>query len=191
VLGAQWGEAIPVVQVLALYGAVTALETNTYYVQLALGNVKRFTSLMSLSAVALVVLVSACTWLAGAVGAAWAHLIVAVAFFPLFYNAVMRILGVKLGTLMGALARPAIASAIMYAAVRQTIRIVHPDSLAGEWIFLLAAVLLGAVIYSACIIGLWRAARKPPGAEEFVLSTAASLLRRRPPLIAGGSSTEP
>jgi O-antigen/teichoic acid export membrane protein len=178
-LGRQWSDAIPVVQVLALYGAVTALETNTYYVHLALGNIRPFTVLISLSAILLVALVAILTHVAGAVGAAWAYLIVSILFFPLFYRVAMRVLNLDAHTLLQAFTRSVVASAVMYAVVYQVVNGTEPATQLAEVVLLLAAVSTGAVVYTAVTLALWQAAGRPEGAEEFVLSTLRELIWSR------------
>lgn len=175
-LGPQWHDAIPVVQVLALFGAITALETNTYYVHLALGSIRRFTGLLFASAITLVVLVAVLSPIAGAVGAAMAYLITAVAFFAPFYWIVMRVLDLRLRTVGGALIRPIIASAVMYAAVRYVAQFVEPSSLGCEWMMLFAVVLIGGLSYCAALLVCWRAAGHPAGPEELIITTVGDVL---------------
>jgi O-antigen/teichoic acid export membrane protein len=158
------------------------LETNTYYIHLAIGNIRPFTLLISLSAVLLVALVVLLTHVAGAVGAAWAYLVVSVVFFPLFYRAAMRVLDLDVRALVQAFARPVVASAIMYTVVRQVVSFADPSTPSAEILSLLAAVAIGAAVFTAVDLVLWQAARRPTGAEEFVLSTLRDVLsnRRRP-----------
>jgi lipopolysaccharide exporter len=185
VLGPKWAAAIPIVQLLALFGVISSLESNTFYVQLALGNVRRFTFLMGLSSALLVVLIASLTHVAGAVGAAWAYLIVSTAFFPLFFSVVMRLLDIDVRSLVQALMRPAVSSGVMYVVVRLAARMAEPTSSAGQWAWLLAVVSVGGGTYIASVMILWLAASKPAGAEEYVLSTIGEVLRgRRPPAIA-------
>lgn len=177
-LGPQWHDAIPVVQVLALFGAITALETNTYYVHLALGNIRRFTGLVFSSAITLVVLVAVLSPIAGAVGAAMAYLMTAVAFFAPFYWIVMRVLDLKLRTVAGAFVRPVTASAVMYSAVRYAARFVEPSSLGGECVVMFAVVMIGGLSYCAALLVCWRVAGHPAGSEKFIITTVGDILRQ-------------
>jgi lipopolysaccharide exporter len=179
-LGENWADAAPVIQILAFYGAITALETNTYYVHMALGNVRAFTFLMAMSLIILVPLVIFLTLEAGAVGAATAYLLVAILFFPLYYRAVMRRLGVGTWQLITYMWRPVAAVAAMYLILRQVLSYVTLDSVLVNFVQLIGLIALGATSYCVVILGLWHLSGKPSGAERYVLDNIALLIRRQP-----------
>jgi len=179
VFGDKWLDAVPLIQVLAFYGAITALETNTYYIHLALGNVRAFTMLIAISAVLLVVLGVALTIRWGALGAAVAYLIVAIMFFPLFYGAVMRKLKLRARAIALFLWRPVVAASIMYAIVRLALQSWGAVGAAEEVVQLATVVLLGVGTYSTMVLVLWSLAGKPIGPERYVLNKLALVLAFR------------
>ena len=76
-LGAQWLAAIPVLKVLAIYGAINVCVANTWPVFIALGRPWVNTALTALGALLLVPLLFWSVRDAGIVGAAWSMVAVA------------------------------------------------------------------------------------------------------------------
>ena len=182
VLGPTWMDAVPLMQILALSGAIVALETNTFYIHLALGNVRPFTYLMGGTSLTLVVLLVVLSNIMGAVGAAVANLVVALAFFPLYYGAAMRRLELGIGPLVGALWRPLLASTVMWITVSYAMGHVTLGSSLDNIPELLGLVSLGVASYGLAILASWLLAGKPDGAERFALDhieTLAGRLRQR------------
>ena len=84
-LGEKWLDTIPLIQTLALYGVITALQTNIVYIFLVLGKPRTITALSALYAL---FLLPTLIWFCrdyGAIGAAWAYLGVAGLFLPVFF----------------------------------------------------------------------------------------------------------
>lgn len=174
-LGPNWSAAVPLMQVLALYGVLRAFSTSSHVVYLAVGK-PRITAM--LSAVRLLVLVPALAWMTlrnGAFGAAWATVFVAALLWALDLAILFRVLRFDPGALFGAVWRPFVAALVMGLAVHSAdTALPASGSVIVAAVQLAATVALGAAVYLAGSLILWRACLRPPGAE----STIFGLLRR-------------
>lgn len=179
-LGPQWLDAIPLIQILAFYGVLIALQTNTLYVYIALGE-PRTASLLNALHVAL--LIPALIWLttqAGPVGAAWACLLVTVITTPVNVAVLVRRLDLRIRDLLSPLWRPLLAAALMFGVVR--VIVAAPEGAPPSGVGLLAlgghlglAVVIGATSYALLLWLLWLACRRPPGIERELIGRLASV----------------
>ncbi len=175
-LGPQWGQTVPVMQILGLCGLVGALQGNLYVVMSAMGKPKANTILSgSLLIISLpLVVISSINY--GLMGAAYAHF--ASSFFALIgIMLVFRyITQFKLLPLLHLVIRPFIAASIMmlslYVIRLQCVEFI--DSL-GVVFPLLALIIFGGGIYSVVIISLWIFVRRPEGPERNILQFLARL----------------
>jgi len=169
-LGSQWLDAIPLVPVLALFGLVNALGSNTGALFIAIGH-PRFVFVVAV--VQLVILVPGLLYgvgQTGAIGAAWAYVASALVVVPLSYGVLLQELGLGLHLLFARLWRPLVATGAMLLAVRLApvgTRATDPTlELIGG---LLGLVALGALVYVGTVAVLWRMSGRPSGAERFIL----------------------
>lgn len=179
VLGWNWLSAIPLIQVLAVYGVLTALQSNIGYVYLALGRPRMITAVAALQFLALLALLLPATWYWGAPGAAWSFLITALCMVPVNQMLIARQLHLSAFDYAARLWRPALASLAMAAALlllKRQFALGHETHLYVA--ALLLCVLLGAVVYAIALYALWRLAARPPGAERACLERAEQLLRK-------------
>ncbi len=176
-LGDQWSATIPVISILALYGAVSALQSNITYVFLAIGKPKIETFLGIAYVIILISLLLTLIPAQGVVGAAWAYLItVGIITIPTLL-AIRHELGLHARQFLDILWRPLLAGAAMYWALEVTmpaIRAGWPDMPVA--LALAAAVLTGASTYGGALLGLWALARQPDGAELELLKLVRSRL---------------
>jgi O-antigen/teichoic acid export membrane protein len=170
-LGSKWLDAIPLVQILAIYGVTVAMQTNLAAVYLALGIPKVLTLLSAAHVALLIPLVIWLTGSDGAIGAAWAYLIISTLFIPINYSVMFRRIQLKPMTLIANFWRSLTSSIIMYAVVYFYLDYTHnPAGGFGNDLFrLISSAGIGAAVYIACVLGLWRASRKPGGAEATAL----------------------
>jgi O-antigen/teichoic acid export membrane protein len=178
-LGSQWIEAIPLLQLLALAGSLIALWTNTNYVLMALGKPRKMLLLAGVQAVATVVFLLVFLLLEVPYGAGWAMIAAALTVTaPNFY--LWRVeLGIARRMAFAALWRPAIACAVMTFAVlvlQHALRTLSPQL--GEFPTLGASVAAGVAVYCAVVLGTWWLSGKPVGAESYALRAARSLMAR-------------
>lgn len=174
-LGPNWSPAVPLIQVLALYGVLRTLGTSSHVVYLAVGN-PRITAI--LSALRLVVLMPSLIWMtseAGAMGAAWAMIFTSALFWIVDVAILFRVLQFDARVLFRAMWRPMVAALAMSVAVHYfQASLSTPGSLFAAALQLAAIVAVGAAIYVTAGMALWRACLSPQGAE----SVLYSMLRR-------------
>lgn len=178
-LGDQWLEAMPIIQVLAIYGVLIALQTNTLYIYIALGEPRTATLLNALHVGILIPALIFGTMTAGAVGAAWACLITAVVNAPVNIIVLLNRLQLRPAELLAVAWRPLPAAILMFLAVDAfMIRAGSAEAGSVGPVELLAALfagsVLGAFIYALSLWMLWRVTGRPPGIERELLSRLPS-----------------
>jgi O-antigen/teichoic acid export membrane protein len=169
VLGKNWGDASPVIAVLALYGTLQALQSNTGAVLLALGRLRALALILAIQAV---ILLPALVWgahKAGVMGVALATLATGIVVAPINITWVLRAIDLRYTGLIAVIWRPLVAAAVMYAVVELARRSWHVTTFFEQLQQTLVVVTLGAVVYALVILGLWRLRSCPAGAEEYVL----------------------
>ena len=179
-LGPNWLDAIPLLQILALHGIIRLGGTNTGAVLLALGRPKTITKLAALNLAVLVPSFIVGIWAGGLVGAAWA--VVASSCVTMIWSFVITLRAIKLsaGRLFAAIWRTWLSAAVMAAVVYAVL-----FAWASPWLMLpisqvAAGVSVGAVVYVAVHLALWRISGRPRGAESMTLGAIASLRRGAP-----------
>jgi lipopolysaccharide exporter len=179
VLGWKWISAIPLIQVLALYGVLTALQTNIGYVYLAVGRPRLITAVAAVQFVVLLALLLPATWRWGATGAAWSFLITAVCMVPV--NQVLIARQLRLSTLGYAarLWRPALAALLMAAAVHGVKNQLTVSNETHAYVLaLLLCSAVGAAVYAITLYLLWHLSGRPEGAERACLQKAEQAARK-------------
>jgi lipopolysaccharide exporter len=172
-LGEKWLAAIPIVSVLAIYGALNALQTNCTAVHYSLGRPRNITVISAIQIVFLLPLAIWGAYRGGAVGIAYAYLVyVVVISLPLNYVVVLRALGMPFRRLLSSVWRPLVGSVAMYSVVAVLVAYLREPSL----LFLAAAIVAGAAVYAASVLLLWLMVGRPGGPEKtavdnFVLPT--------------------
>lgn len=176
VLGPNWLEAIPLVQLLAIYGSIMVLNTNTGFVYLALGKPGLMTAWSAANAVILLIFLVLGTLYFGLIGAAWAFVLTQALLVPCNYFVLMRHIELPVRRMAALLWRPLIG-ALLLVPLLSLVQIVWPSpQLVWEGIFrLLLLVALGAVSYGAVAWGLWRLSGKPAGGEQYLVQRAGAI----------------
>lgn len=169
-LGPQWQDAIPIMQILGLCGLVGALQGNMYVVMSAMGQPKANTLLSgSLLIVSLPVVIYA-SLLYGALGAAYAHFAASILGFTGIVIVFTRVTGLLMRRLIMAMWRPLLASVMMAAMIQQTQLIFEthwPTMVPPGRLALLVSV--GIVGYATVLSLMWFAAKRPQSAERVLL----------------------
>ena len=176
-LGPKWLAAIPVIEILALHGAITALQSNVYAVYLALGRADLPTIITAAYVAVLLPLSALLTYWNGINGAALACLITAAVFAPINYAVLVKKLHLPPRDILAVFWRPVIGCVGMYLSARYVSESLQHHLPAV--IALFAAVLAGALVYLLLVSAMWRLAGLPPGAESAVLLRARNLLNAR------------
>jgi PST family polysaccharide transporter/lipopolysaccharide exporter len=181
-LGPRWADAVPLLQVLAIYGGIRAAQANTGSVYLALDR-PQIASAMTLLTVTL-----AFGSFAVALGrmtlaeAGWFMVAGALIAAVVNFIVLKRWLGQSWATLFGAVRRPLLGIAAMAAALVPMhawlwtdVRPLHERALV-----LLCLVLAGAAVYVATVLAVWHAHGRPAdSAEHAALGLVRGLLRGR------------
>lgn len=163
-LGAKWAAAAPAISILAIHGAISALQTNCGAVHYSMGRPRMMTFI---GVCQVLVLAPAVIWsahVAGAMGVAWSYLITTCFIVPLNYMLVIGRIRLRVASLLGSLWRPAVASTLMYWLTRGWVAGAPADSIRS----LGGAVVIGCGSYSLILMGLWLLAGQPPGPERSV-----------------------
>ncbi len=176
-LGWKWVGAIPLIQIMAVYGVIQAMQTNISYVYLALGKMRLITVIWCVQVAILLAVLIPMTWKLGVVGAAWSYLATAILMIPVNQILVARCLGLSSTRFGRQLLRPFVASLAMAAAVyavksQLVLRHVTLD-------YVLALVLcmaVGALTYVAALYLLWRLSARPAGLERYAFGRAEGVL---------------
>jgi len=176
-LGWQWLNAIPLIQVLAVYGVIRALQTNIPYVYLAMGQPRRSTIIMSIQVVIFLGVSYPAIVHWGAMGAAWASLGTAIAMIPVNQGMVAHCLGLSATQFCRPLVRPLLASAVMAAAVLAVKSQLVLRHLTLDYVLaLLLCAAVGALVYVVAAYVLWRLWSRPGGAERHAFGQLENLL---------------
>lgn len=179
-LGDQWGEAVPIIKVLACAGAVTALASNNVSAYLALGR-PRLTTMTY--ATRLIVLCAAVALLYrpwGVLGIAYAELIAAVASMAVSLPILLMSVRLHAFDYLSAMWRPLVASAVMASVLNAVAGATHEHAGAGEAAMqLLMGVATGALVYPLVLAALWVLSGRPNSIEPQISRWALAALRAR------------
>lgn len=169
-LGQNWLEAIPLIQVLGLYGATRVVQGNSSALFMALGKPYWIGILVVLETIIRLPLLA---WLLleyDLETATWAFIIGGLAVVPVGMSVVCWQLSLTRMQLASVVWRPFVAAAVMGAGLYWlgTELPVVDGALTGA-IQLLVLAPAGALLYGAVLLGLWWAAGLPKGAESRVM----------------------
>ncbi|WP_298824530.1 lipopolysaccharide biosynthesis protein [uncultured Piscinibacter sp.] len=179
-LGAQWGEAVPIIQVLAFAGALQALTSNNVSAYLALGRPHLATATL---VARLLVLAVGIAWLYkrfGVLGVAYAELLASMISMAVSLPTMFLTVGLSVHQYLRALWRPLLASAVMGWIVAETTAapFAELDAARAAW-ELFGGTLLGITTFPIMLAGLWWAAGKPEAIEIDILRKLLEIWRER------------
>jgi lipopolysaccharide exporter len=153
VLGEKWLEAIPLLEVLCIAGAINVCTANTWPVFIAVGRPWINTALTALGIIVLIPLLLWSVPQAGTIGAAWALVTVAAVVLAANLVVTLRLLSVSSGKLVAQTWR-ALAAVLAMAGAMLGVEAVLPD---GEGLLAIAASLACTAIAGAMtyLLSLW------------------------------------
>lgn len=165
-LGAKWLAAVPLIEILAIANLSTALTSSAGYLMMALGKLRINALVAWLKAPTFLAL----AWWFVAPGevamVAWMRMAVAALGLTLFATLVLRVLpGLSAAELLRAVWRPLLGVLAMAGVLTAL-------PLPTAWPVLLLLPLkigIGALVYAASVLMLWRASACPEGAESYML----------------------
>lgn len=174
-LGPAWIGAVPLVEALVLYGLMRTVSTLAGPVYLALGRVRIEPALLALYLAMLLPLLPLMVLWTGVFGAVLALSVCAAVNLVLNLVVLARLLGLGPARMLAVVWRTLLAAALMAVGVALVDGLVEPPAAR-----LLAGIGTGGPLFAAGLLGLWRLAGRPPGAERTLLARAADLLARMP-----------
>lgn len=178
-LGPKWMAAAGIIGILAIFGVLTAMQTNMGSVYLALGQPQVSTWLAVAYVAVLLPLLIAWTGPYGAEGAAWAYLVTVAALLPVNLYVLFGRLELRLPEFLAATWRPIAATVLMAVVVHAWLQ--SADAATGSLAAipqLLTAVGVGVVTYGLALWGVWRACGSPDGAEKATLDRVRPRIAR-------------
>ena len=172
-------QRVPLIKILAFYGFLMSVQTNTGYIYVAVGKPRIITVLAGMHAVLLLSLLTVGTAIGGVSGAAWALVGTVSAMLPVGFVLLRSVLKIHGPDLFRAFSRPLTAALAMYASVShwQTWIMGAPGP-ASAPVALLSSIAVGAALYASIVIALWLLAGRPQGAESFVYNKGIRVLER-------------
>lgn len=176
--GQQWLQAVPLVQVLALYGIVRVTFGNATSVMLAAGRPDLPAALAAARLAVLLPLLIWATSVAGAYGAAWAVFVSAVFRMLLNFIFIRRLLALRWIEIFTALWRTLTASLAMALVLWAAADLwTLPPTTAGQAIELAGSILLGGAVFTLIQAALWCLSGFPHSAERILLASLRERLR--------------
>jgi O-antigen/teichoic acid export membrane protein len=174
VLGEKWMATIPLIQMLAVFGAISAVQSPVGTTILALGKPRTVFLLAVANALILIPATILMTVSDGIEGTATAMLLTQLLFLPVYYGIGARFLQLGVRDVATIFFRPTVAAIAMYITVLALFGASPSEAFAlGQAIF------LGATVFVSVILILWIASKKPAdSAESYLLNYALSKLPR-------------
>lgn len=178
-LGFNWLSAIPLIQILGLYGALRVFQTTNNAIFNILGKPYWNTALMALELVSVLPLLGWLTYSGHPIeSAAWSYLAGSAIVVPCAVVLISYFLNLNFLDRLRITWRPVFGSALMALALKLVTGSLGlpTDTVEALWM-LLFAVPLGAFVYGCAVLSLWYLAGKPTGTEHRVVGIVARRLR--------------
>lgn len=181
-LGAKWLGAVPLIEVLAVFGIVRSLHGPNGSIYLALGKPRIIAALQCVQLVIAIALMLYLVPRFGPIGAAWSILIGACCAMSANYVLVLRELSLRFSQLASVVWRP-LTAALVTTASMLVLRNVFTTPAADKGVLamtvhLAAMLAAGLFCYAAAVAAFWYLAGKPAGAESDAGAMMASRIRR-------------
>ncbi len=170
-LGRKWVDSIPLIQYLAVFGMVRALNGGAGNLLVVLGKTRLLATLTMLQLVVLVGASLVGVRVAGITGVAIAKVPAGIAFSIILFYAVTRVSSITRRDIGERIFRPLVATLAM-TLVLEWYAAVAPSN---HYWALAVSVVLGAGAYGVSLYALWHICGRPNGAESFLLDVAATL----------------
>lgn len=173
-LGPKWHEAVPLIQILALYSVVRTLFGLPGNLMVVLGRVRTLTLMCCGQIILLLVGAVMVIGQWGVIGVAWVKLAGGVFYFGLILTRLPHYTDIAVGALLARLWRP-LSAGVAMVIVLLAIMPLLPSAPA---VTLALAVPSGAMIYAMALSMLWVLVGRPDGAEVFVFEQLHARFKR-------------
>jgi PST family polysaccharide transporter len=179
-LGSKWSDAVPLIQVLAVFGIIRSLHGPTGSIYLALGKPRFVAGFQCVQLTVAIGLMFVLLPAYGTVGAAYALLAGASAAMVSNYVFAMRELKLSMSELTRALWRPIASAAAMIGVVLAVGPLWAGDNAPATNVLRLSVLLAtAALVYVVVVVLCWCVARRPEGPESQIVRLGASRLGLR------------
>jgi lipopolysaccharide exporter len=175
-LGEAWMEAVPIIQVLAIAGAVAAVTSYNGAAYLALGRPRLLAFVLAVRLAILLPLTVGLAQAFGLLGVAFAELLTSVLITTVSVPLLFVQLKLPLRGYLSRIWRPAAAGTAMAAGVLWVVDALPFDTGLESFRTLVAGVAAGLVLYPATVVLLWNLGGRPAGAEAILYAKIRSLL---------------
>lgn len=166
-LGPQWVNAIPILQILAVCGLMSSLQSNLIVVITALGKPKANTLLSATMATLYIPTVVYASLHYGTLGAAWAHLIMSILVQIPLNIVFLRLTDLHYSLYFGTLWRPMAASLVMAVCLSALFASIISAVKFSPLLELIISIVTGSISYVTTILVLWAISGKPKTSAEF------------------------
>lgn len=170
VLGERWADAVPLIEILAVSGALIAARANFSTALIAVGKPKFITFVSALHALLLVPTLFLAIPSYGIVGAAFAYLCVEALLLSIRYGVLMKTLQIQASSLVVRLWRPVTSTAVMALVLQVGIKEFVEQTEISDAVGLGLTVFSGAAVYLATAFFLWTVSGRPSGPEREIIS---------------------
>ena len=168
-LGEKWSEAVILVQILAITGAIHAATSNHYSAWLALGRTGVVAFVGAVHVALLFPLMLVFSQVLGVVGIAYAELSATVGSIIVECMLLSRVLRLPMRSYLAGLWRPVVAATFMVFVVTVVRHELSGGSPTGSLMQLAVAVPIGLAVYTSTLLLLWMVVGRPRGAEALII----------------------
>lgn len=168
-LGKNWIDVIPLVQLLSYSALAGAISGNTAFVLMSAGQPKINTVLIAVSTVLLVAMLVLMTKTMGLDGAALAVVLTSWLVLPVHLFVLRRVIGLRLAPLLSRTWRCCIGAGAMAVVVVAVMPPGVPKTFLDALLILTWVAPLGAAVYAVTVAGLWHLSGRPQGIEGLLL----------------------
>ena len=169
VLGQKWIAAIPLIQIMAIHGAIGATQGNNSTVWMALGKPRNITLMVGSFLLVLFPALYMLLKTYGIVGAGYAYLLANLVTLPYTMSVTKRMLAYSWSDMLAVVWRPVASVLLMCGGVQLVDRQLHDMA---PLLRLMGDAAAGAVFYVLTLLALWRLAGRPAGAESYLINRA-------------------
>ncbi len=184
-LGPNWGEAVPLIQIVAFGALANAVASNSGFVLMAADKPRLNTWLSGLTLLLLVYLLLFLTHKHGLVGASWAFATAAFLSLPLHFLVLRRIVGIRLREIVRGGWRSIAAAVVMAAALAPIVPDSLPPNFTAAFTALTLDMTVGVLVYFATVGVLWVLSGRPDSIERLIFLTLVDITTRTAQRIGG------
>lgn len=176
-LGEQWGQAVPIIHVLAFSGAISALNANNIAAYLALGKPYLPTVILVVRLIIFCAIIGVIWPERGVVKVAYAELAAAAGSFAVSLPILFSLLRLRLATYVSSMWRPLLASVLTGGATQFVVsQFAKPDDLSSALLLLATGLAVFTVVYLLLIWLLWVVSGRRDSIEKLIAEKARTAL---------------